>query len=280
MAVQPGELRSRMPPKPAPAPPSKQVNTGDLICGKCGEGNEPVRKFCSRCGESLATATVASTPWYRRIFPRRKPKVLAAGERPHGRAGSGHGVDFGGVLRIVRNVVVVLILVGAVVYGAVAPVRSAVNNQVNSIIQNFSSTTSAPSQVRVSSVTATSSIPGHSGDRAVDPYINTYWAAPFGGNAQPTLSVGFAASTNVTVILVVSGDADNYSAEPRPKLVHIVFSNGGTQDITLADTSKQQTFTLSGANGITGMTIQIKSVYPSTKGNAVSITDIEFFGTH
>lgn len=277
-AVQPAELRTRLPPKPAPAPPSKQLNSGDLICGQCGEGNEPVRKFCSRCGQSLATATVASTPWYRRIIPRRKPKVLAAGERPRGRGGA--GVDFGAVLRIVRNVVLVLILVGGIVYGAVPPVRDAVNSQVNTVVQSFNGTTGTPVPLQASSVQASSAAPGHNGDRATDAYINTYWAAPLAQDPHPKLSVGFPQAANVTAILFISGDADNYRAEPRPKLVHIVFSNGGSQDVTLADTNKQQTFTLSGANGITGVTIQIMSVYTSTSGNAVSITDIEFFAKH
>jgi hypothetical protein len=275
-AVQPAELRTRLPPKPAPAPPSKQLNSGDLICGQCGEGNEPVRKFCSRCGQSLATATVARTPWYRRIVPRRKPKVLAAGERPRGRGGA--GVDFGAVLRIVRNVVLVLVLVGAAVYGAVPPVRSAVNSQVNSFVQNFNGTASTPVSVHASSVTASSSAVGHDGDRATDAFINTYWAAPLAQDPHPKLTVGFTPAANVSVILFISGDADNYRAEPRPKLIHIVFSNGGSQDITLADTNKQQTFTISGASGVTGMTIQVMSVYTSTSGHAVSIADIEFFG--
>jgi hypothetical protein len=275
-AVQPTELRTRLPPKPAPSPPSKQVNSGDLICGQCGEGNEPVRKFCSRCGQSLATATIASTPWYRRIIPHRKPKVLAAGERPHARGGA--GIDFGAILRIGRNVVLVLILVGGIVYGAVPPVRDAVNTQWNSITQNFNATASAPVPLHASSVQASSAVSGHDGDRATDPYINTYWAAPLKKDPHPKLTVGFAQAENVTAILFISGDADNFGAEPRPKLVHIVFSNGAAQDITLADTNKQQTFSISGANGVTGMTIQVMSVYTSASGNAVSIADIEFFG--
>jgi hypothetical protein len=58
-----------------------------------------------------------------------------------------------------------------------------------------------------------------------------------------------------------------------------VFSNGTSHDVTLSDTAKAQQVTVSGAQGITGMTIEITSVYSSTTGNAVALSDVEFFGS-
>jgi hypothetical protein len=35
---------------------SRRPGAGDLVCGECGETNPPARKFCRRCGTSLASA--------------------------------------------------------------------------------------------------------------------------------------------------------------------------------------------------------------------------------
>jgi hypothetical protein len=71
----------RKPPKVQPGKPTRTPQKGDLICGECGEANVPGRKFCSRCGTSLAAAVVVKIPWWKRMF-RRKPKSAMAGERP------------------------------------------------------------------------------------------------------------------------------------------------------------------------------------------------------
>jgi TIR domain len=62
--------------------PTRSPQPGDLICGECGEANSPSRKFCGRCGASLASASTFPPTWWRRIVPRRRRKALVAGERP------------------------------------------------------------------------------------------------------------------------------------------------------------------------------------------------------
>jgi hypothetical protein len=275
-AVQPAALRPRVAPKPAAAPPTKRLRPGDLICGDCGEGNDPVRKFCSRCGQSLSTATVASTPWYRRLLPHRKAKVLAAGERPKRRARS--GFNFGAIVRWGRNIVVVVVVLGGIAYGALPGFRDTVNSKVNSVIQNFTAKTGTPTPVHANSVTATSSTTGHAANLAVDAFSNTYWAAPLSKDAHPKLTVGFSPAVNVDVILFISGNTANELSEPRPKELHIVFSNGASQNVTLADEATSQQFNINGATKVTGVTIQIMSVYGSTSGNDVALSDVEFFG--
>ena len=231
---------------PAAAPPTKRLRPGDLICGACGEGNEPVRKFCSRCGQSLSTATIAATPWYRRLIPHRKAKVLAAGERPKRRRGS--GINFGAIVRWGRNVVLVVVLLGGVAYGAIPGFRDTVNGKVNSVIQNFTAKTGTPTPVHASSVTATSSTTGHAASLAVDAFSNTYWAASLSKDAHPKLTVGFSPAVNVDVILFISGNTANELSEPRPKELHIVFSNGATQNLLLADEATSQQFNINGAS--------------------------------
>jgi hypothetical protein len=275
-AMQPAALRARPLPKPAvAAPPSKKLKPGDLVCGQCGEGNEPVRKFCSRCGQSLATATIASTTWYRRILPHRKAKVLAAGERPGGKRG---GFSFGAILRVGRYVVLALILVGGIAYGALPQFRDTVNSKVNTVISNFTGKISPPTPVHDTSVKASSAVSGHDGGLAVDAFSNTFWEASLAKDPHPTLTLGFAPNTNISVMLFISGDTANELSEARPKVVHIVFSNGASQNLTLADTGNSQQFNINGATAISSMTIQITSVYPSTTGTAVALSDVEFFG--
>jgi len=275
-AVQPAALRPRSAPKPAAAPPTKRLRPGDLVCGDCGEGNDPVRKFCSRCGQSLSTATVAATPWYRRLIPHRKAKVLAAGERPKRRSGS--GFNFGAVVRWGRNIVVAAVVLGGIAYGAIPGFRDTVNSKVNGVIQNFTAKTGSPTPVHASSVTATSSITGHEANLAVDAFSNTYWAAPLSKDPHPKLTVGFSPAVNIDVLLFISGNTANELSEPRPKELHIVFSNGVSQNVTLADEATSQQFNINGATNVTGVTIQIMSVYASTSGNAVALSDVEFFG--
>ena len=275
-ALQPAAPRPHVAPKPAAAPPTKRLRPGDLICGSCGEGNDPVRKFCSRCGQSLATAVVASTPWYRRLLPHRKAKVLAAGERPKRRGGS--GIHLGALVRWGRNVVLVVVLVAGIAYGAIPAFRDNVNSRVNSVIQNFTAKTAAPTPVHASTVTASSSTAGHAANLAVDAFSNTYWAATLSKDAHPKLSVGFSPAVNVNVLLFISGNTANELSGPRPKELHITFSNGVSQNVTLADEATSQQFNINGATKVTGVTIQIMSVYGSTSGNDVALSDVEFFG--
>lgn len=267
--LQPTAVRSRIPPLATAAPPTKELTPGDLVCGQCGEGNEPVRKFCRRCGNSLATAEVASTAGSRKK-PKRSPKVLAAGERPEHRA-----FHFGSVARIGAYVVVAVVLIGGIAYGAVPPVRS----DVNSAIQSVTGSVSRPMPVEAASMTASSAVPGHPPSRAIDEYSNTYWAASVSGNSHPKLTVSFAKSENVSVMLFISGYTSNEASVLLPKTLDLVFSNGTTQTLTLADTGNTQQMSISGAQGITGMTIQITSVYGSASGHPVALGDVEFFGT-
>ena len=81
-AQPPGEIRRPVPPT---FEPRVERNPGDLICGQCGVGNGPTRKFCRSCGAPLAEAVVVHIPWWRRLF-RRHPKT---GTEPSPGTGAG-----------------------------------------------------------------------------------------------------------------------------------------------------------------------------------------------
>ena len=96
--------------------PTRVVNPGDLVCGQCGEGNDPNRRFCRRCGASCRRAAVFTLPWYRRWWRRLTTrKTREAGDRPRNRrrasAGPGPGwLTSWGAKVIGMAVVVILVL--------------------------------------------------------------------------------------------------------------------------------------------------------------------------
>ena len=59
------QARSRAAVKPSKVPTSRDLRPGDLVCSECGEGNDPSRKFCGRCGSFLANATAFPTKSWR-----------------------------------------------------------------------------------------------------------------------------------------------------------------------------------------------------------------------
>ena len=122
-------VRTRVAPKPTVAPPSKELSAGDLICGQCGEGNEPVRKFCRRCGNSLATAEVATTSRSRRFCPNAKRRSsLPVSVPEHGK------FSFGTVVRVGSYVILAVVLIGGIAYGALPQVRDAINSRVSGAV--------------------------------------------------------------------------------------------------------------------------------------------------
>jgi hypothetical protein len=47
-----------------PQPPRQELNPGDLVCERCGEGSAPTRHFCRHCGTALPDAPVAWLRWW------------------------------------------------------------------------------------------------------------------------------------------------------------------------------------------------------------------------
>jgi hypothetical protein len=98
------------------------TNPGDIICRMCGTGNDPSRRFCRRCGESMVV--VAAPPalsWSQRIrtwfqlklgrFRRRPGEPPPEAPAP---GSSGPGLSLAGVTRGTLAVVAAVGLVAAV----------------------------------------------------------------------------------------------------------------------------------------------------------------------
>lgn len=239
-----------------------------------------MRKFCSRCGESLVEAEVVKRPWWKKLLPRRGPKVVKTSDRQGGSAGQGIDVRHGlrKAFRRARLVLALLVLVAGLAYGAVPSLRAAVNHKFETDKTKVI-TAVRPTYVPVhpTHVTANMFIAGHPGQLAADEFTNTYWLSPWNPSNEPMLTLTFGEKVTLKEVILYSGVAANYTAYGRPAALHLVFSNGNSDTIMPQDTDKPQTLAISGATGITSVEFQISSVYPGSSGSNVAITEIELF---
>jgi hypothetical protein len=285
--VKPGE-RPRAAPRPGqeatPAP-----NPGDLVCGNCGIGNDPARKFCRRCGQSLATATVAApprVPWYRRIFGGGRPKAkVAAGERPKSMktdGKTGGGIKVGRVIAVGIQVLMLAGMIGLVAGYAVVPSwRDAVNGFISSVKEVISP---SANPVYTSGPTTGPGTKEHPARFAFDRTL-AFWAAPFADGSPPTIEGSFTPPASVVKILVTAGaSGDQYKAFARPRDVTLEFLDAAgtivaSKSYELKDLAEPQPFDV-GAKGASRVRLTIRSVYPAEKANApVAISEVEFFGS-
>jgi hypothetical protein len=111
---------------------------------------------------------------------------------------------------------------------------------------------------------------------------NTFWLslpnAKTKGAGQ-RVSAQFSAPTTIDYIGLLSGIATSeqqFLKWSRPHVIVISFPDGVHKQETLKDTNTFQRLNIHDANA-TSVTIKIESVYPGNSGNAVAITQIEFF---
>lgn len=267
--------------------PSRRLRPGDLICGECGEGNAPARKFCSRCGQSLVAAETVRLPWWRRLLPRRGPKTVAVSDqRRPGATGVSvrkAGPDFRHGLRrfyrVARLAAGVAALCAATLYGVFPPFRSAVNGEFTSVKQRASSIASSRTLVPVHAVkvTANLQIAGHPGTDAVDGFTNTYWLARWSSGHEPVLTLDFGRKVTLKRMILMSGASGDYTANARPATLNLIFSNDQSYTVVPQDTPKQQTLAIHNALMVSSVQIQIGSVYDGLSSSSVGISDIELF---
>jgi len=284
--------------------PTRRLRPGDLICGQCGEGNPPVRKFCSRCGSSLLEAERVKTPWWRRLLRpfRRGPRVVdmedaGATAASGGAAQPGHlsAVHSAGLrktlgqrdprhamrktYRRARLGLGLLVMIGIVAFSVSQPFRSLVLGKVDSAKSKITGAIDihyAP----VHPVTSTANLAerGFPGSNAVDDYLSTYWLARYSAGDYPTLTLTFAQPVTLERMIIYSGASGDYLAHGRPSLLVLVFSNNKSTTLTPQDTSKEQTLDISNAVQVKSVKIEVEGTYPGTSRHRdVAISDIELF---
>ena len=273
-------------PRPGPRtmePPTRR-NPGDLICGQCGEGNDPARHFCRRCGNSLDEAIAVRLPWYRRFFSRLfGVRTREAGWRPR-RVGPPNVM--GGVMRVVRLAIVAMLAVGILGFLLIPPFHNLVVNKVTAGVTSVRKVVH-PNYDTVYPVAAaaTSQTAGHAASLTIDRTSNSYWAA-IPTDKTPQLVFTFSEPQDLSEILFRSGapgaQPSDFLNQPRPKAVHIIFTDAQGKlitatDITLTDQEGSQFYPIE-AKQTTTARIQIQSVYPATGAarSAVAMAEVEF----
>jgi hypothetical protein len=262
-------------------PPTRKLQPGDLVCGECGEGNNATRKFCSRCGTSLAEAAIVKTPWWRKLLPRRGAKVRKSGERSkrRGRGGKSQlAVAVGTTFRVLRRVVSILLILAGIAYGLFAPFRGWVNERAAEAKGTFERAF-FPQYAPVSAAeapTASVALPDHPPNNAVDSASDSYWGAPVGG-AEPNMVVKFDRTVDLAKIIVHNGDGADFKGTHRAQKLHLVFSTGKTTDVTLQDRPDPQTLEIENAEDINSVEIHVMSTFKSVTGKTLAISEIEFF---
>lgn len=272
--------------------PTRRLQTGDAICGNCGEGNAPTRKFCSRCGESLVRAEHVKTPWWRRLLPRRGPKVvkLAPGKNGKpgataaaGATGAKDGFDLkqtlGQIYRKARLAVALAAVLGGILYGAYPPFRSAINGAVTSTKTKISNDIGDDlTPIHPTGVTANVQEAAHPASDASDEFFNTYWMAPWSTDPEPTLTLTFPHPVTIKKLILYNGANGGYIANGRPSSLHLVFSNQESFTITPQDSAQPQTFSIDHATLVKSIEFQVTSIYQGSTNSDVAITEIELFG--
>jgi hypothetical protein len=259
---------------------ARRLTAGDLVCGQCGEGNSPTRRFCSRCGESLASAAVAKGSWWRRVLGavtprRRRPKSVVADET--GSPAGKHRQAARSAFQVVRNIGALILAIAAVVGIATAPIRNWVTSRVSKVEHKITNEIQ-PSYDPVHPVrtTWTSATAGHPGSNVSDGFKNTYWGIPAtvrGG--EVTMFLGHKITLNKAV--VYDGDSANYQKTDRVRQLHVTYSTGRAADITLKDTASPQTVSLPNGKDATSVTFQITGRYRTAKATDVRLSEIELF---
>jgi hypothetical protein len=283
ISVAPTVARPRSAPRTLEAPTRR--HPGDLICGQCGEGNDPVRHFCRRCGNPLDEALAVRLPWYRRFFNKVfGVRTREAGWRPH-RVGPPNVL--GVVWRILRLAIAALLVVAVLAFLLVPGFHNLVVERVTSGVTAIRKAIH-PNYDPVTPIGASAStaVAGHTPMLAIDRFSNTYWAA-LASDRTPVLVVRFNGPQDLGAIVFRSGasgtaPADAFNLQPRPHVLHLVFSNGYATDVTLNDQDATQTqFSLledGKAKQVTFVEIHVQSVYAPAAASAssVAITEVEF----
>ena len=277
-------------PKAVASVPERVAQPGDRICGACSEPNDPSRKFCRRCGASMVDTKVvaaAALPWYRRLFGGNKqPKQYAAGERIDSmQKGSTKTPRKFGIRSAIASVTkgramiagtLAIVVVLGIGYISVPSIQGTMNGIVaggpQKIIDNVRKVIApTPQIVTPVSITASSEVAGHPATMVWDKATNTDWQ---GNDKTPTLTVKFKDKIDLMFVLVYSGNSAKFVDFRRPSKIQIVFPDGTTQDIDLADTKDKQSFAVS-KDGIDSLQIRILDTNGPDSA-PISISELEF----
>jgi hypothetical protein len=279
----------RVPQRVAPVTktkPSRRLEPGDLICGQCGEGNPPTRKFCSRCGSGLTAAQVVRGRWWRRLLPRRRTRTMEAGTRP-GQKGVRRDArsKVSGSYRKIRRSLAALTLVMGMLYLAVPPLRGAINrslaNPTAGITERvggwWHALTYPYEDVPVRRSRGVPEARGHPGSETVDGNTASFWAAGWAEKRSPRLVVRFEESQDLAAVVIHNGaSGENAERYLQPKELEFRYGDGRTEDVGLKFSSDPQTIELEGGSTVRTITIFVRSVHDKEGLTRIALRELEF----
>jgi ribosomal protein L40E len=272
--------------------PTRKINPGDLICGRCGEGNPDTRKFCRRCGETLVEAVVAKKAWYRSLTPSRKKKQVKAGDRPDRGTGRKAGTKARlfrgkvlGKFADVRRILAVLAVVGIGVGFAVPSARRAIldggSDGLGSVRRTFSPTYSNI-PIDPGRVSASTETPDGEAERVTDNNTLTYWLANE-SDPEASVTVVFVETTDVAHVLVSPGQQVDggkiVRPDPRPRemLFRVTDESGTISEVAsmIRDEDGFQTIDLNVDAAVSVETIVV-NCYPDPVLTVCPVTELAF----
>lgn len=293
-----GTLRQPAPEAARPGPEAlvdEPEYTGSY-CWSCGARNPEARVFCRSCGKQLAlTADPEARPsWWRRLMNRlRGRRQRVAGDRPTGfrrreieqPSGPGapaklkHRPKFHRDKRLPISRIAPLLAVLALLGVGLGPARSWITTKVFGVVQNAQQhlheqyVSDAPV-----SATASTSLPGHGAQLAIDGVSNTYWATGNRGDgAGATLTVHFANPVDISRIGLLSGEPGSaYRSQPRPESMTLTAEGDAPVKLTFTDSPQFQNAAVS-LKHVTVLAITFESVYPGQQGHNMAVSEIQFF---
>jgi hypothetical protein len=267
-AVQPGQPVRRRPPVAPVEEPRPAPRPGERVCGRCGTGNDPSRRFCRSCGAPLAEAAVVRLPWWRRLLGALAGRsAYAAGERRSRR-------DFSVARRLVRLLALVVVLAVLVVFG-----RPLVSTAVNAVRDRMRD----PVYFHPVDVTASSARRGAAAERIADGASNRYWA-PAGKAEGAWVEAAFGEEVRIVEVMVtpgVSKKPEEFLAAGRPRDIELRAStaDGGTKTVkaVLRDEPGPQTVTVK-TTGVLRIRLTVRSTYGPGADPPVAVGELEFVG--
>lgn len=267
--------------------PTRRLQAGDLICGQCGEGNPPTRKFCSRCGEELSSAEVVKTPWYRKLLGRKR-KVMEAGARPgqpgakKSRSGSAKGF-FGKAVRLLGLFTMGMALLTVFLPSVREPVDRALGNPIEKVKGWWSDQKDPYESVfPVDWEANRAPQPGHPAQSAFDDNTLTYWSTVWRPNRRRLatyLTVTFSEPVEDLAVFVYAGaPGEDFTGFHSPSVLRFDYGDGREND-TMELARQQEAsklFELEHADGATEVTIWVEDVHDQRGATHVAISELEF----
>jgi hypothetical protein len=266
---------------------------GDLICGSCGAGNDPTRKFCKQCGTTLVEAAVAVRPsWWKRFVAKlkRQPQRQQPGQPSQRTKRRRTQRKMASYVRITMGIIITL---GMLVGFGVPSVRGTVLDYYTCRSRQFRAFLKPENKpVLPRTAKAVPSADGFPAGYVIDGFNNTFWQTPPNVADRGKLSVftiDFGRPVTVRQLGITPGlpaKDGKFQTQPSPSRMQFAWDGDGKK-VDTVDLDQAANFQLRKPakvrKDVSSVVITVLDTYSNTpapgKENQLAITEIEFFGS-